>query len=77
MGKEKENSYWKMKKSLEERHTLKHGNLIEIFWRLLMSFSIRIVCEHTVKIAVLEDMEKRYWVLLKIWNLKDLKDCSS
>jgi hypothetical protein len=30
-GKERENSYQKLKRSLEERHTLTHGNLIEIF----------------------------------------------
>ena len=29
--KERENSYQKMKRSLGERHTKTHGNLIEIF----------------------------------------------
>ena len=31
MGKERENSYRKLKRSPEERHTQTHGNLFEIF----------------------------------------------
>ena len=42
MGREKENSYRKMKRSPEERHTQTHGNLIEIFWWSQTSFLIRI-----------------------------------
>jgi hypothetical protein len=30
-GKERENSYQTLKRSSEERHTQKHGNLFEIF----------------------------------------------
>ena len=31
MGKERENSYQKIKRSPEERHTRTHGNLFDIF----------------------------------------------
>ena len=31
MGKEREKTYRKMKRSPEERHTQTHGNLVEIF----------------------------------------------
>ena len=31
MGKDRENSYQKMKRSPEKRHTRTHGNLFEIF----------------------------------------------
>ena len=41
MGKERENSYRKMKRSLKERHTQTHENLFDIFQRSQMSFSIR------------------------------------
>ena len=33
IGKEKENSFQKMKRSLDESHTQTHGNLTEIFSR--------------------------------------------
>ena len=60
MGKERKNSYRKMKRSLEERHTQIHGNLFEIFQRLQMSFSIRRECEHMVKISPRES----FWKML-------------
>ena len=42
MGKERENSYQKMKRSPEERHTQTHGNnLFDIFRLSQKSFSIR------------------------------------
>ena len=51
MGKERENSYWKMKRSPEERPIETHGNLFDIFWWSQMSFfdQKRVnVCEHMV-----------------------------
>ena len=41
MGNERENSYRKLKRSPEERHTQTHGNLFKIFRQSQMSFSIR------------------------------------
>ena len=41
IGKEWGNSYWKMKRSPDERHTQTQVSLIETFQRLQMSFSIR------------------------------------
>ena len=40
-GKERENSYKKLKRSPEERHTQTHGNLFEIFRWSQTSFSVR------------------------------------
>ena len=40
-GKERENSYRKMKRSPHESHTQTYRNLIEIFWQSQMPFLIR------------------------------------
>ena len=40
-GKESENSYHKLKRSLWDRHTKTHGNCIEIFRQAQPSLSIR------------------------------------
>ena len=39
-GKESENSYQKLKRSLKDRHTKTHGNCIEIFRQARPSLSI-------------------------------------
>ena len=51
--KERENSYQKLKRSPEERHTHTHGNLIKIFCHRCLSQSKenQNVCEHTTKMA--------------------------
>ena len=52
-GKESENSYQKLKRSLKDRHMKTHGNYIEIFRPTRPSLSIKRenVCEHTTKMA--------------------------
>ena len=40
IGKERENSYWKMKRSPDESHTQTHGNLNDIFRQTQMPFSL-------------------------------------
>ena len=59
-GKESENSYQKMKRSLKDRHTKTHGNCIEIFRQARPPLSIKRenVCEHTTKMA-LEEVRAR------------------
>ena len=39
-GKESENSYQELKRSLKDKHTQTHGNCIEIFRQARLSFSI-------------------------------------
>ena len=56
-GKESENSYQKLKKSLQDRHTKPHGNLNEIFRWTLPSFSIR---RERMYMSTQQDMIQRF-----------------
>ena len=61
MGKERENSYQKLKRSPEERHTQKQYELIQNILTITDVFlnQERVnVCGHTVKMASLENFWK-------------------
>ena len=57
-GKESENSYQELTRSLKDRRTQTHGNCIEMFRQAQPSLSIKRenVCEHTTKMVSLESL---------------------
>ena len=74
-GNERENSYQKLKRYPEERHTQTHGNLYKIFWWSQTSFSIRIekdgITREILKSAIRGLQERNGWrVIYKetIWG---------